>query len=78
MDFLNKVFPISFKCTEKDAFIKALIIYTVAAVVSGLIIGLLSRIPFIGVLVGLMGYLAEVYVTAGIVLSILVFTKVLK
>lgn len=78
MDFLNKVFPISFKCNEKDSFIKALIIYTVAAVVGGLIIGLLSHIPFIGVLVGLMGYLAEVYVTAGIVLSILVFTKVLK
>ncbi len=78
MDFLNKVFPISFKCTEKDAFIKALIMYVVAGVVGGLIIGLLSRIPFVGILFGLMGYLAEVYVTAGIVLSILVFTKVLK
>ncbi len=78
MDFLNKVFPFSFKCTEKDAFIKALVIYIVAGVVGGIIIGLLSRIPFVGVLFGLMGYLAEVYVTAGIVLSILVFTKVLK
>ena len=78
MDFLNKVFPISFKCKEKEAFIKALIIYIVAGVVGGLIIGLLSRIPFVGVLFGLMGYLAEVYVTAGIVLSILVFVKVIK
>ena len=78
MDFLNKVFPISFKCTEKNAFIKALIMYVVAGVVGGLIIGLLSRIPFVGILFGLAGYLAEVYVTAGIVLSILVFTKVLK
>ncbi len=78
MDFLNKVFPISFKCAEKESFIKALIIYIVAGVVGGIIIGLLSQIPFVGVLFGLMGYLAEVYVTAGIVLSILVFTKVIK
>lgn len=78
MDFLNKIFPISFKCGEKDAFIKALILYIVAGLVGGIIIGLLSRIPFIGVLFGLTGYLAEVYVTAGIVLSILVFTKVIK
>lgn len=78
MDFLNKVFPFSFKCTEKDSFIKALIIYIVAGVVAGIIIGLLSQIPFIGWMFSLLGYLAEVYVTAGIVLSILVFTKVLK
>ncbi len=78
MDFLNKVFPFSFKCTEKDSFIKALIIYIVAGVVSGIVIGLLSHIPFIGWIFALLGYLAEVYVTAGIVLSILVFTKVLK
>ncbi len=78
MDFLNKVFPFSFKCTNKDSFIKALIIYIVAGIVAGVIIGLLAQIPVIGVLFGLMGYLAEVYVTAGIVLSILVFTKVIK
>ncbi len=78
MDFLNKVFPFSFKCTDKDSFIKALIIYIVAGVVAGIIIGLLSHIPFIGWMFSLLGYLAEVYVTAGIVLSILIFTKVLK
>lgn len=78
MDILNKVFPFSFQCTEKDSFIKALILYIVAGAVAGIIIGVLAQIPLIGWLFGLAGYLAEVYVTAGIVLSILVFTKVLK
>lgn len=41
-------------------------------------IGLLAKLPIIGVLFGLVGSLVGLYALVGIVLSILVFLKVLK
>ena len=77
MDLLKKIFPISFKATEKEAFIKALIIYIVADVICG-IIGTLSQIPVIGIVLSLLSFIVGIYATAGVVLSILVFVKVIK
>ena len=86
MDFLKKIFPMSFRATEKDHFTKALIFYIVILVI-GIIVGavlgaLLGGIPVIGSLVGLIlklfGTVVDVFGAGGIVLSILVFTKVIK
>ncbi len=78
MDMLKKFFPHAFKATEVQNFIISLIIYAVIDVVCGVVIGLLAKIPLIGILFSLLGSLIGLYATAGIVLSILVFVKVIK
>lgn len=87
MDTLKKIFPISFKRANSVAdFIIGLIIYAVISIVAGLLIGfaglLTGWIPvigaIIGLLLGLIGSLVELYVVAGVVILILVFTKILK
>ena len=78
MDTLKKLFPNAFKATEVNNFIVALIIYAVIDIVCGAIIGLLAKLPIIGILFSLLGSVIGLYATGGIVLSILVFVKVIK
>lgn len=79
MDFLRKVFPFSFKSTEVNPFIVALVLYTVIGAVGGFVFDLLSKIPFVGTFVfSPIGFVVSLYTFLGIVLSILVFTKVIK
>lgn len=87
MELLKKFFPLSFNRndTGKDLAI-GIIVYVVAAIISGLIIFLAtmitSWIPAVGSIVGwslgTVGGLIELYVAAGIVIRILHFTKVIK
>ncbi len=78
MDMLEKFFPHAFKVTEVQSFIITLIIYVLIDIVCGFVIGLLAKLPIVGVIFSLLGSLVGLYATVGIVLSILVFTKVLK
>ena len=79
MDLVKKYFPYSFskKKTRQD-LIKAILIYLVAGFVGGLVIGLLGKIPLIGFLFGIVGTVVEIYVVAGIVLTVLDYKKMLK
>ena len=78
MDTLKKFFPHAFKATELTAFIITLIVYVLIDVVCGFVIGLLAALPIIGIIFSLLGSLVGLYALVGIVLSILVFVKVLK
>lgn len=86
MDMLKKLFPNAFASTEKDPFIKALILYIVIAVVGavvGWVVGsLLGWIPVVGALVGLVlkivGTIVDVYAIGGVILTLLVYFKVIK
>lgn len=78
MDLLKKLFPLSFKVSEVKDLVISIIVYAVIDVVCGVLIGLLAKIPLIGILFSLVGTLIGVYATAGIVLAILVFVKVIK
>ena len=87
METLKKFFPLSFKRTESVAdLIIGILIYILTAVIAGAVIWLASLItgwiPLAGALIGwllrVIGTLIEVYVTAGIVIQILVFCKVIK
>ena len=78
MDMLKKFFPAAFKATEVKAFIISLIIYTLIDVVCGFVIGLLAKIPLIGIIFSLVGSLVGLYALVGVILSILVFVKVVK
>ena len=78
MDTLKKFFPHAFKAAEVKDLVIAIIIYLVIGFVGGLIIGLLSAIPFIGWLFSIVGGLLDLYTLIGIILAVLVFAKVLK
>lgn len=87
MDTLKKFFPLSFKRVDTAAnLVVGILIYVVAAIVAGVILalaGLLGGwIPVVGAILGwalgVIGTVIEVYVVAGIVIQILVFTKVIK
>ena len=80
MDTLKKFFPISFKYTGsvKDLII-GIVTYLVAGLIVSFLLGLVGKIlPFLGLILGLVGGIFDLYCTVGIVLQVLVFAKVLK
>ena len=79
MDMLKKYFPYSF--TEKKdvaALIINIIAYVVVGAVIGAVIGFLSGTPLVGWIIGILGTLVEIYVAAGIIISVLDYLKILK
>jgi len=87
MDTLKTLFPLSFKRTDSvNNLIIGILIYIVAAVIAGAVIALAALIggwiPVLGAILGwvlgIIGSLVEIYVIAGIVIQILVYTKVIK
>ena len=78
MATLKKFFPLAFKATDITALIVSLIVYALIDVVCGFVIGLLAKIPLIGIIFSLLGTVVGLYALVGIVLSILVFCKVIK
>jgi hypothetical protein len=81
MDFLKKLFPMSFACTgDVSTLVKTVIIYIVADILVGLAVSLigLAGIEILSILVGAVGSLVGLYATAGMVFSFLVHFKVFK
>lgn len=78
MDLLKKLFHFSFRATDVANLIITVLIYIVIDIVCGVVIGLLAKLPLIGWLFALLGSLIGLYATAGIVVALLVFFKVLK
>lgn len=70
--------PWSFKANDVKSLIVSIIIYIVIGIVGGLIISLLSWLPLVGWLIGIIGGLLDLYTLVGIILAILVFAGVLK
>ena len=75
---LKKYFPRAYKSKDLGSFIVSLIIYALIDIVCGFIIGLLAKLPIIGIIFSLLGSLIGLYALVGIILSILVFVKILK
>lgn len=78
MDFLKKFWPFSFRAKDVSNLIISLLVYIVIDIVCGVVIGLLAKLPLIGWLFALVGSLVGLYAFVGIVVTILVFLKVLK
>ena len=78
MDFLKTLWPTPFKIKSKDlkSFLIQLIIFIVVCAVVGVLIGILSAIPILGVIFWILGSLLELYSLVGIVLCILKFLDV--
>ena len=80
MDLLKSLWPTAYKIKEKDvrSFIIQLVIFGVFCIVVGFLIGLLAKIPIIGIVFSLVGTLFELYSLVGIALCILNFLGVIK
>lgn len=79
MDILKKIFPFSF-LEKKDvaALVITIVIHVLAGIVIGIVMWLLPYIPFVSTLISLTGTLINLYITGGIVFSILNYCKVIK
>lgn len=79
MDTLRNLFPFSF--TEKKdvkAVVVNVILHIVAGWIAGIVIGIAGLIPVIGLLAPLAASLVEVYLLAGMIISVLDYCNVLK
>ncbi len=80
MEFLKKFWPTPFKIEKGNlvSFLVQLIIFLVLTTVFGWLIGLLSALPIVGIVFGLIGSLLGIYTLVGAVLCFLVFFDLLK
>ena len=80
MDMLKTLWPTPFNIERKNlsSFLIQLIIFIVVCAVVGVLIGVLSAIPIIGIIFWIVGSLLEIYSLVGIVLCVLVFLDVVK
>ena len=87
METLKNLFPLSWKYTKDVAnLVIGILIYLVVGLIAGAVIALSSLlvgwIPLLGallvVVLSLVGGIVDLYVLAGIVIQVLVFTKVIK
>ncbi len=79
MDILKKYFPYSFKGTDTvSGLIIKIIIFLVVGAVFTFLIGILKAIPIVGILVGLVCTLIDIYVLAACVIAVLNYLKILK
>jgi uncharacterized oligopeptide transporter (OPT) family protein len=84
---LKKWFPLSFKYSDSvTSLVIGIIIHVVVGILAGLVIGLANIlfgwIPLLGSILAVIfkaiGAVIDVYVTAGIVIEVLAFCKVIK
>ena len=78
MDMLKKIFPFSFGVKDITALVVSLVIYIVGGAVIGLVFGLLAKIPLVGILFSIIGWLVGVYCLIGIILAVLEYFNLIK
>ena len=75
---LRKYFPQAFASRDVRSLVVTLITYAIFSFLAGIVLGLLSGIPILGLIFSVIGWMVELYCVAGIVLAILVFLKVVQ
>lgn len=80
MDYMKKIWPTPFHIKEKDfaSFVIQLLIFIVVCAVVGILIGVLAKIPIIGLIFSIAGSLMELYGLIGIILCVLKFLGLVK
>ena len=80
MDFVKKYWPMPFKVKSGDvnSFLKVLIVFFVACLVVGALIGVLAKLPIIGIIFSIVGSLVEIYSIVGAALCVLKFIGTVK
>ena len=75
---LKKWFPHAYRVKGLISLLVTILIYLVIGAVIGWVISLLAKVPVVGLLCGILGTVLDVYCAAGIILSLLVFFKIVK
>lgn len=79
MDMLKKIFPLSFSFADTIVnLVVGIVIYLVAPAVASVVLGLLAKIPLLGVLFAVVNWVIGIYAFVGLVLLILVYLKLVK
>lgn len=78
MDFISRVWPFSFGTKSVSDLVIRAIIYVIAAAVFSVLIGVLVKIPVVGIIFTIVGSLVDIYVLAGLVFLFLSHFKVIK
>ena len=73
-----KYFPISARAKTLGGLLVSILIYIVVGFLIGLGLKILAILPLIDILLGIIGWLVELYIAVGVVVAILVFLKVIK
>ena len=76
MDALKKLFPFTAKANDVTSLVIAIVIYVVIGAIIGVILSIVGKIPFAGIICGIVGALAEIYCLGGIILSVLDFLEI--
>lgn len=80
MEIMRKIWPASFK-TEKgnvSALVIKLLIFAAICALSGVLLGVLCGVPYVGVVLAVLCGCGALYGLGGIVLTVLYYTQVLK
>ena len=78
MEMLKKYFPFAFGAKDVASLVIKIVVLLVVGAIATWVIGLLAAIPLVGLLVGLVCGLIDLYVLATIVIAVLDYLKVLK
>lgn len=79
MDILKKVFPLSFKPNDIATLVISVLLYLLASAICGVLCTVIGLIPFVGAIIAsALGSIFGIYVLGGIVITFLVFFKVMK
>ena len=78
LNAIKPYFPNAFKANSVKALVIALVIYAVITAVANIVTGLLGWIPVVGWLLGILAWLINIYCVAGVILSLLVFLKIVQ
>lgn len=78
MDALKKFFPYSFGAKSVVNMLVKILLYIIVGAIIGAVIGIFGKIPLIGILASIVGWIVELYVFVGVVLTILNFLKIVK
>ena len=73
-----KFFPISARAKDLKGLLVSILIYIVVGLLIGLGLKILAILPLIDILLSIIGWLVELYIAVGVVISILVFLKIVK
>lgn len=73
---MREFFPLSAAAVTLKSFIFTVIVYIAASALSGFLLGLLTFLPLIGSAISFVSQLIDLYCLAGIVVSVMIFFKV--
>lgn len=78
MNMIKSFFPQAMQAHDVKGLVIAILIYAIANFVVGFVLGLLNNLPLVGFVFGIIGWAVSIYCAVGIIVSILVFLKIVK